>query len=449
MALGKVSEIFLGRGVTSKIKIGSNAENLALLLGLLRGTSEAGSFTRGLLFTNLVDFDMVWGHRNDPDGFAAGLQAVDAALPDILATLGPQDRLVITADHGVDPTTSGTDHSREYVPLLYYPRPDGARDAVFEGGFADTGATAYAHLTGRMPTLAGRSLDSGEPERGWRHYPGSVPSPGGTGLPWPTKVTVGAATEAAAWLQERCGDAPSTAVVLGSGLSTALRGAHGRPAGGSWPASYDQVPGWKTGSVVGHPGILEVVGSGAERLALLAGRLHGYEGYDLGELQLGVRTMAAWGVKRLVLTCAAGGLSPAASPGTVVAVRQVLDVQHSDPQAIPMRLEGTSAFLLDRLAADRRVAGFVRPGVYAAVPGPQYETPAENDLLRSLGADCVGMSVAAELHAAREVGLDVAVFALVANAGAASHEEVVAAAELRGERLVEVVTAGLSAWEGR
>ena len=82
-------------------------------------------FDEGLLFTNLVDFDMVWGHRNDVDGFAAGLAAVDAALPGIIAALDPGDMLLITADHGVDPTTVSTDHSREYVPLLLYPRPAG------------------------------------------------------------------------------------------------------------------------------------------------------------------------------------------------------------------------------------------------------------------------------------------------------------------------------------
>ncbi len=123
MALGKIGEVFVGRGVTTTIKVAHNDENLALVRDLLQHRSELGRFDEGLLFTNLVDFDMVWGHRNDVDGFAAGLAAFDAVLPDIVGSLGPGDTLVVTADHGVDPTTPSTDHSREYVPLLLYPRP--------------------------------------------------------------------------------------------------------------------------------------------------------------------------------------------------------------------------------------------------------------------------------------------------------------------------------------
>ena len=114
-----------------------------------RGDPARVRFDEGLLFTNLVDFDMVWGHRNDVDGFAGGLAALDSALPGIVGALDPGDRLLITADHGVDPTTVSTDHSREYVPLLLYPRPPDCPAAVYEGTLADTGATMFAALTGR------------------------------------------------------------------------------------------------------------------------------------------------------------------------------------------------------------------------------------------------------------------------------------------------------------
>jgi phosphopentomutase len=172
LALGKVCEVFAGRGVTQMVKVGSNAENLELVLELVRGGSGKATLDHGLLMTNLVDFDMLWGHRNDVDGFAQGLGAVDAALPAIAGALGPDDLLIITADHGVDPTTPSTEHSREYVPLLLYPRPADARAAVYEGTLADTGATVYRHLTGRDPLEGevsdpGRPVQALEPRRGW------------------------------------------------------------------------------------------------------------------------------------------------------------------------------------------------------------------------------------------------------------------------------------------
>ena len=448
VALGKVSEIYLGRGVTTKIKIGSNDENLALLLDLLRGTSVRGAFAEGLLFTNLVDFDMAWGHRNDPDGFGRGLEAVDAALPDILAELAPDERLLITADHGVDPTTLSTDHSREYVPLLLYPRPSVAPAAVYEGGFADTGATVYSHLTGGEPSLAGRSIEALRPERGWRRYPPTVKSPSGQGEDWPVKAGPEEASAAATWLSDQYGEAPEVAIVLGSGLSAPFTKALG--TGGTTPGaySYGRIPGWRAGAVPGHPGVIEVADVEGRRTLLLEGRLHGYEGFDISELQLAVRTVAAWGVKKVLFTCAAGGLTPEAASGAVVLVREVLDFQYPQADGSPTALEGTDAILLAALAAGATLPDFVISGVHAAVPGPQYETVAENDLLRDLGVTCVSMSLPAELRAARDEGMQVAALSLITNAGAASHEEVLAAAAAQGARLLAAISAVLAAWKG-
>lgn len=445
VALGKISEIFVGRGVTASIKVGSNAENLALLLELLTGRSDRGVFSDGLLFTNLVDFDMVWGHRNDPDGFAAGLEEVDRALPGILAALGPDDRLIITADHGVDPTTVSTDHSREYVPLLYYPRPTGAADAVFEGMFSDTGATAYAWLTKRGPALAGQTFASQDPARGWSRYTPAVPSPMGDGQLWPARVGAEEAGEAARWLQTRCGVTPAVAVILGSGQS-GLFGAASHWTPMCAPIPYDEIPWWRSGSVTGHSHQLDVMRTDDRVVAILRGRLHAYEGFDLGELQLPVRTLAAWGVKKIVLACSAGGLSPAALPGSVVIVREIIDFQSPDLEGYPGRLWGTDARLADRLLDDAAVARVARPGVYAAVPGPQYETMAENDVLQGLGADCVGMSLAAEVRAARETCLDAAVFALITNAGPTSHDSVLTAAGHHSMSLLQCVLSALAAW---
>ena len=108
----------------------------------------------GLLFANLVDFDQLWGHRNDVEGFARGLAAVDAALPEWEALLCLGDVMILCADHGVDPTTASTDHSREYSPLLALGLAPGRYDGVQE----DVGATAFARLCAKEPPLCGRAI---------------------------------------------------------------------------------------------------------------------------------------------------------------------------------------------------------------------------------------------------------------------------------------------------
>lgn len=114
-AIGKVGDIFAGRGITHHIRTKCNAEGITLTLELIKHGDE-----HGLIFTNLVDFDTMYGHRNDPEGFARAMHEFDAALPELIAALRPSDVLIITADHGVDPTLGGTDHTREAVPLLVY-----------------------------------------------------------------------------------------------------------------------------------------------------------------------------------------------------------------------------------------------------------------------------------------------------------------------------------------
>jgi len=115
--VGKISDIFAGRGVTRSRPTRSNAEGIVAVI------EETTSIERGLVFANLVDFDQSFGHRNDPAGYAEALGEFDRALPDIIASLGPRDALFITADHGNDPTTPSTDHSRERVPLLVAGEP--------------------------------------------------------------------------------------------------------------------------------------------------------------------------------------------------------------------------------------------------------------------------------------------------------------------------------------
>jgi phosphopentomutase len=116
-AVGKIEDIFAGRGITQSIHIHGNMD------GVDKTIEYMDTVENGLIFTNLVDFDMVYGHRNDAPGYAQALMDFDARLPEITAKLRPEDVLFITADHGCDPTTPSTDHSREYIPLLAYGRP--------------------------------------------------------------------------------------------------------------------------------------------------------------------------------------------------------------------------------------------------------------------------------------------------------------------------------------
>jgi len=113
LGIGKIKDIFCGRGVANANHTTNNADGIAATIDALKNNHEDA-----LIFTNLVDFDMKYGHRNDIAGYAAALEAFDAELPKVLAALRSGDTLIITADHGCDPTTPSTDHSREYVPIL-------------------------------------------------------------------------------------------------------------------------------------------------------------------------------------------------------------------------------------------------------------------------------------------------------------------------------------------
>ncbi len=114
VAVGKIEDIFCGEGVTHAIHTKSNEDGMDVTLKCME------EFNEGLIFTNLVDFDSKWGHRNDPVGYGNGLEAFDKRLAEVLEAMNEQDLLIINADHGCDPTTESTDHSREYIPILVY-----------------------------------------------------------------------------------------------------------------------------------------------------------------------------------------------------------------------------------------------------------------------------------------------------------------------------------------
>ncbi len=135
IGIGKINDLFNYRGIKSNIKTKSNIEGINSIISHLK--SEENSF----IFANLVDFDVYFGHRNDPVGFHETLIEFDTNLPDILDEMDETDKLIITADHGNDPTSNSSDHSREYVPLLYYSPNSEAKNLGVRGSFSDVAKT--------------------------------------------------------------------------------------------------------------------------------------------------------------------------------------------------------------------------------------------------------------------------------------------------------------------
>ncbi|MFA6033785.1 MAG: phosphopentomutase [Myxococcota bacterium] len=152
--VGKISDIFAGRGVASSIHTEGNAD------GICRTVECIGSLS-GLIFVNLVDYDMLYGHRRNPEGYGAALEVFDRALPGITGAMHDGDLLIITADHGCDPTFARhTDHTREYVPLIAYSPGCAGRSLGIRGTFADAGATVAAFFGAGPLSSGGSFLDA-------------------------------------------------------------------------------------------------------------------------------------------------------------------------------------------------------------------------------------------------------------------------------------------------
>jgi phosphopentomutase len=144
-AVGKISDIFAGQDIDESRPTKSNVEGIQQTEALLQ------ELDAGFIFVNLVETDMLWGHRNDPVNFHRCLQDFDRRLPDLLEAMRPGDLLILTSDHGCDPTTPSTDHSREYALLLAYVAGKNAAGRIHEGEFADVGATVNRWLGGKAP----------------------------------------------------------------------------------------------------------------------------------------------------------------------------------------------------------------------------------------------------------------------------------------------------------
>jgi phosphopentomutase len=155
LTIGKIDELFAGRGVARAIHTRDNREGMARTLEVVAGRDAE------LAFVNLVDFDTMWGHRNDARAFALGLEEFDAFLPELRRALRDDDLLILTADHGNDPTTPSTDHSRECVPLLVWHRALArGRYLGVRETFADVGATVARALGVRV--VAGSPVEARE-----------------------------------------------------------------------------------------------------------------------------------------------------------------------------------------------------------------------------------------------------------------------------------------------
>jgi purine-nucleoside phosphorylase len=230
--------------------------------------------------------------------------------------------------------------------------------------------------------------------------------------------------EAATWIRHRIGDGPAIGVVLGSGLG-AFTGSLHHPV----VLPYESIPHWPPVRVAGHAGKLVAGTSSGRRVIALSGRAHGYEGHAPELMAFGVRTLWRLGVRTLILTNAAGGVNPRFRSGALMVIDDHLNFSGSNPLTGPnderfgKRFPDMTEVYSLRLraladAAAKAIDLTVEHGVYVAVSGPSYETPAEIRAFRGLGADAVGMSTVPEAIAARHLGMDVLGVSCISNMAA-------------------------------
>jgi purine-nucleoside phosphorylase len=230
--------------------------------------------------------------------------------------------------------------------------------------------------------------------------------------------------QAADAVQARVREIPRIAVVLGSGL-----GEFANTLGDAVSIPYDQLPHWPESRVIGHEGRLVVGTVRGRKIAALSGRCHAYEGHDLRTVTFATRVLGVLGVRILILTNAAGGVNTGFSQGALMVIDDHLNLIGSNPLAganedrfgprFPDMTEVYSSRL--RAAADHaaRAIGLPLPhGVYVALLGPSYETPAEIRYLRTIGADAVGMSTVPEAIVARHMGMEVLGLSCITNMAA-------------------------------
>ena len=230
--------------------------------------------------------------------------------------------------------------------------------------------------------------------------------------------------ETAGWLKDRYGTPPDVAIVLGSGLGEFTKALKDALA-----CAYSDVPHWPASAVVGHAGQLVVGTIRGKRVAALSGRAHFYEGHDLRTVTFGVRALATWGVRSIILTNAAGGINLTFKPGTLMLMDDHINLLGGNPLVGPNeerfgpRFPDMTEVYSNRLRtlaveAASAVGQPLARGIYVALHGPSYETPAEIRFLRTIGADAVGMSTVPEAIVARHMGLEVLGISCITNPAA-------------------------------
>ena len=251
---------------------------------------------------------------------------------------------------------------------------------------------------------------------------------------------------AAAMLRSRSAAVPDVAIVLGSGLGDFADGLTD-----AMTTPYGDIPNWPASAVIGHAGKLVVGSLAGKRVAALSGRAHYYEGHDLRTVTFATRVLWLLGVKTLILTNAAGGINTAFKPGTLMVIDDHINLLGSNPLVGPnddrfgFRFPDMTEVYSKRLrdtadAAAKAREVFVTHGVYVAVHGPSYETPAEIRFLRTIGADAVGMSTVPEALVARQMRMEVLGISCITNPAAGvlpkplHHDEVMEVARrVKGE----------------
>jgi len=257
--------------------------------------------------------------------------------------------------------------------------------------------------------------------------------------------------EAADYISSKLPLEPTIAVVLGSGL-----GAFADSLEEAESLSYHDIPGWPRSTAAGHAGKLVLGKIDGRPVAALAGRAHLYEGYTAEQVVHGLRTLYLMGVESVVLTNAAGGVNPAFGPGQLVLVSDHINLLGQNPltgpndESLGPRFPDLSEPYSRQFRKLAREAGKsmgldLPEGVYAAVPGPSYETAAEIRYLRTIGADLVGMSTVPETIAANHMGMKVLGISCVTNFAAGvtaqklDHKEVLATGERVKDTLIELL----------
>ena len=233
---------------------------------------------------------------------------------------------------------------------------------------------------------------------------------------------------------------PSVAIVLGSGL-----GALADDVLNATRIPYEVIPGWERSTAPGHSGELVVGTLGGKTVAVMKGRLHYYEGYDMAAVAFPVRVFRAWGIDTVILTNACGGLNPAFKPGDLMLLEDHINFMPANPlrgandeTQGPRFPDMVGTYTEELRDIAKTVDGDLREGIYVGDSGPNFETPAELRRLRGFGADAVGMSTVPEVIAARHLGMRILAIATVTDMATGIPDRTGQIEHVTGEQVLEV-----------